>query len=386
MSLFSARLGLVLLGLGILFLGLYLQKNVQGFQSGGSGITIPSNPATEASAMAPNNIVNTVFLKDVEIRNKFNLISSKRNATDIILAKYLNSDLMSVIHVLFHEVSSYVQSFSDIRNKFQSANLGDQATMSQLVYTVYEQVNILYNIYYTYPSNVISTNTIIKSDSAGPNDVTNDAVIQQTITQVKSLLMGLPTASSKMTEYYSLLLDTTNALTKDQNPSLVTQFNENLDKYMNVVTIQQDNLSSTVSTTNVTYLSKAATDETSYNKVSTAINNYTSFLKSVIDLLASVVTTLQTVTVNSDKLGPIISTIQSRVTTLRTSHTAMISSLTGIDTARKVRGSGSGSGPRERFISGGNPYNQPSPSGTQAQEFRLGKKEYSDEVFSAMKI
>jgi hypothetical protein len=40
----------------------------------------------------------------------------------------------------------------------------------------------------------------------------------------------------------------------------------------------------------------------------------------------------------------------------------------------------------EPFVSRGNPYNQPPPSLTQAQEFALGKKAYSDEVFSLMKV
>lgn len=387
MSLFSARLGLVLLGLGILFLGLYLQKDVQGFQSGsGSGPVIPSNPATQASNTPLSKAVNVVYMKDLEIRNKFSLISSKKLSADVILTKYLNSDFMSSIGVLFSEVSSYVQVVDDIRNKFSETSVSDQATLSQLVYTVYDQVGILYNIYYTYPSNVIATNTVIKSDSASPNDVTSDAVIQQTITQVKSLLMGLPTASSKMTEYYSRLLDTTNMLTKDQNPMLIAQFNTNFDRYMNVVTIQTDNLSSAVSNINIEYLSKTNTDPNSFTKVSTAINNYTTFLKSVMDLLTSIVTTLQTISNNSDTISPIISTIQSRITTLNTAYAAMNSSLTSLETRSKNKGSGSGSGSREPFISYGNPYNQPSPSGSQAQEFRLGKKAYSDEVFSAMKI
>ena len=40
----------------------------------------------------------------------------------------------------------------------------------------------------------------------------------------------------------------------------------------------------------------------------------------------------------------------------------------------------------EPFVSRGNPYNQAPPSLTQAQEFALGKKAYSDEVFSLMKV
>jgi hypothetical protein len=374
MSLFSSRLGLVLLGLGILFLGLYLQKKgIQGFQSGGSGSG--SGPAT-AAIIPQGDIVLNLHQKDAEIRNKFKMINANKVSTDVLLTKYINSDLMNNLNILHSEVASYIHNMQNIDKTFTEASSDNQTIISQVVYTTADQVNMLYYIYYTYPSTIISTNTTVQADSASPSDLGVDEVLKDATTPITALLVSLPTATSKMTEFATRLFDTTNALTKDQNASLVSQFNTNLIKYTQLIELQMKTLSNTVTNTNIKYLSTTSTDQNSYNLVSTAMNNYISFVKSAIDLLTSVLSILQKITDNASNVAPLISTVTSRITTLNTSESAMKLQLTSVNSGRK----------KEPFVSYGNPYNQPSPSGTQAQEFRLGKKAYADEVFSTMKI
>jgi hypothetical protein len=375
MSLFSARLGLVLLGLGILFLGLYLQRKAEGFQASGEGSGSGSGPA-KAAIIPHGDVVMNLHQKDAEIRNKFKMINANKVSTDVILTKYINSDLMNNLNILHSEVASYVHNMQNIDKTYTEASSDNQTIMSQLVYTTADQVNMLYYIYYTYPSTIISTNTTVQADSARPSDLGVDEVLKDATTPITALLVSLPTATTKMTEFATRLFDTTNALTKDQNTSLVSQFNTNLIKYTQLVELQMKTLSNTITNTNIKYLSTTSTDQNSYNLVSTAMNNYISFVKSAIDLLTSVLNILQKITENTSNIAPLVSTITSRLATLNTSESAMKLQLTSVTSGRRA----------ESFVSYRNPYNQPSPNGTQAQEFRTGKKAYADEVFSAMKI
>ena len=450
----SFRLGMILLGLGILLLGLYTQrKSIQGFQdtpaaqavmgppavppstptspSGpdlgmGSGMTPPAQPALPippvmpepapppaqamipapaASAAAPppaSNIpaaalagamaptpppipvddIQTLKSKDSEIRSKFNMITKNKVGADPIFQNLLPSDTMANLHLLYKEVSYYVTNISNFSSAISSASQDDQAVMRQLVYTISDQVNMLYNIYFTLPSTLISTDSIIKSDSAALNSVKDPNVISESVSQVQQLLSHIPSAESKLVSSLNAVMMQVKTITPTSNINL---FNNTLNIYLNVVDAVSTNRSASVSDTNTIYLSTAKTDPASASKINTAINANITFLNSTISSVQSIVTAIQPI--QNAAIPGIVSNLNARVASMQASLTAMnkqLGSVTAMGSG--TMGSGAMGSGKEGFISIGNPYNQPSPSSSQGREFSIGRRAYADEVFAGIKF
>ena len=395
MSLSSFRLGVILIGLGTLLLGLHLQqKTIQGFQSVSLGIN-PENvrppvmvmpkPADFADNPAFTSIddtVNSLMMKDIEIRNKFKLISANKMSSDLILTKTIAANSLFSIEVLFNEVSDYVNKMTSFKDKYIESSLEQRKVLSQLVYTISDQVNMLYYIYYTYPSTIISTDTIMKSDSAQSFDVANESILSQSKNSINSILASLPSPSSKIDEYYNKLLNIAKTLSKDQNPVNIKEFTEIYTQFKSITDLQATNLSTIVSNTNITYLPTVATDKESYSKITTALNNKIAFMKQLLDLLQSIFTILSVIQSPTEMVKGAIDILNTDINQHKSSLSSLTTQLTAIDLTNKT----SPSTKTEAFVSYMNPYNQPSPNTSQAYQFRLERKAYADHVFDSMRI
>lgn len=374
----SFRLGLILIGLGIFILGVYIQKKeIEGFETTGEALQKlaeqQSNPPPQPISDA--NIIQHLVSKDTEIRSKFDMIMKNKSATDVSFLRYLTPDTIIKLSILFKEVFHYINNMQDFQSIFLKASKENQNTLRQLVYTVNDQVSMLYNIYYTIPSTIISTDTIVKSDTAGPSSVQNENVLEESAKQVSALLSNLPSASSTVNKYLSNVIDKTNTLTNATTQSEFKSYNDALTIYLNTLDVQQDHLSKIISDTNIAFLPVIKTDETGYTKIQTAINDNISFITTTISSLQSMITILQSIQNPISAIAEIITKLNTRIISMQASLTAMNQKLNSVSMMHSSK---------EPFISYKNP--DETPNTKQMREFNLGKRAYTDEVFSGIKF
>jgi hypothetical protein len=380
----SVRFGIVLIGLGILFLGFYLQKkSIQGFQndSGPPVITDsppppPPQPITPASlAQPPTTVVDkplfnvddvdVLVMKDKQTRSKMNMILNNKNIADVIFLKYIAADLLVNLNVIFNEVFTYIKLVQNVGNLYSNATEMNKNTIRQIIYTASDQVDMLYNIYYTIPSNIVSTDSILVSDSAPPNAVNNPYVIAEASKQISAILATLPSPANKLNTYLNTLMKSISTLSVTSVPGDIITFSLNLAQYLSTIDTQHKNLTKTLETLNTRSI-KTPIDN---DKLETAKKAKTSFLNTTITSLQSIETSLQATKMTDPKVADAITDLKNRITSLQAALTAMKPPPV-----------------LEQFASYMNPYDQPSVSTLQSREFGLGRKTYIDQVFSGIKF
>jgi hypothetical protein len=156
MSLSSFRLGVILIGIGTLLLGLHLQqKTIQGFQSTppanipvvkppDMGMLKPTEVADNPAFTAVTDTVNGLMMKDIEIRNKYKLITANKTSSDLILTKTIDANALFAIEILYNEVSDYIKKMSKFKETYIESSLEQRKVISQVVYTISDQVNMHY--------------------------------------------------------------------------------------------------------------------------------------------------------------------------------------------------------------------------------------------------
>jgi len=374
----SIRVGTVLLGLGVLFLGYYVQKkNIQGFQSrpDPAALALPTpadaaiiQPANDQPPLYSVDDLSALVAKDAETRSRMNLITNAKQTSDLLLINYLSSEMMANLSILYKEVEDYSKSISDVKDIFSRTDNKHQNTIRQLIYTASDQADMLYTIYFTIPSNIISTDTIIPSGTATISSLGNPEIIAESAKQVSNVLSTLPSPSSKLNMYLKDLMKSIGGLSTDSSSDDIAQFTSKMKRYLNTVDIQQEHM-----TTNMADLKSASKRYTvDPAKLEAAATNKSTFLTTTITSLQSIITGLQATTMTNPEIVDTVTNLQGRVTSMQANVTSM----------KTLKGSGS----VEAFASRMNPYDQPSVNGMQSREFSLGRQAYSDEVFSGIKL
>jgi hypothetical protein len=373
----SVRVGTVLIGLGVLFLGYYIQKkNIQGFQSGAGAPPEPpstqtpamiAQPATSAVEKPMFNVDDTdvLVMKDKETRSKMNMILNTKTTSDVIFLNYIASDLLVNLNIVFNEVFQYIKVLNDIANIYSKASETNKYTIRQMIYTAGDQVDMLYNIYYTIPSNIVSTDSIMISDSAPANAINNPYVIAEAAKQISAILATLPSPASKINTYLTTVMKSISGLSAQSSFGDINTFSLNLAQYLNTVDIQLKNLTKTIDD-----LTKAAVNNpVDDSKIDSAKKAKNTFLTTTITSLQSIVTALTKTNMTDPKVADAITDVNSRITSMQAAATAM-----------KPQAA------LEGFASIMNPYDQPSANAIQSREFALGRRAYSDEVFAGIKF
>ena len=368
----SVRFGIVLIGLGILFLGFYVQKrSVQGFQAevvslptaAESAVTRPAN--TNPSLINVNDI-DVLVQKDKQIRSKMNMVVNAKPTSDLILINYISSDMMANLNIIYKEIMEYSRSISNISDLFPRTDEKHQNTLRQLVYTTSDQVDILYTVYYTIPSNIISTDAIIPSGAAPMSAINNPEVVAESAKQVTNVLSTLPSPSAKLNKYLNDLMKSIQSLSTDSSSNDIADFTSKLKKYLNTVDMQQEYM-----TTNIADLKSASMRYTiDSSKTEGAADNKKTFLTTTITSFQSIITALEAKNMTNPEIIDNVTKLQARVTSMQANLTSMKTP------AARLEG----------FASIMNPYDQPSANSRQAHEFALGQRTFIDNVFSAMKI
>lgn len=389
------RLGIILIGLGLLLWGLHVQNKYEGFQS----ITAPSAPAAApviAAAVAPviapaGTPVGTpaVTLDDysfdfskirtyqidafrnkvLEIQLKYDLVDKIKLTADIKLTKLLSdTDTMAKINILYSEVKSFLNGYEMINiDKIFSQNESDlkdeslknaKNTLSQLVFTAYDQMAVLYRIYYTIPSLIISSGVVISTDTATVMSVIDDNVIAKSIGQISMEVASIPSANEQLTSITDMLMKSAMDLQKDYSDTTLGIFQQLFTRFLSIVDIEISNLDVKLANLENTNMNTKMT-----NVLNTKIMTLTGIIKS-LKALHDTLTKIPNLNVG----------ISSNIKTNITSYETILT-----DTKAKYS-------PKEGFQSHGNSYNMPSPNIKQAYEFRLDKKQYIDNVFSSIKF
>jgi hypothetical protein len=139
----------------------------------------------------------------------------------------------------------------------------------------------------------------------------------------------------------------------------------NLAHYLDTVDIHLKNLSNNIDKLNKASINNNVRDD----KLKAATKSKTSFLSTTITSLQSIKTLVEKIQVAEPTVITALYDIESRITSMQAALTAM--------NPPPIL---------ERFTSTMNPYDQPSPSATQAREFGLGRRAYIDEIFSGIKL
>lgn len=356
----------------MVLLGLHIQKrSVQGFQSEKSARPTAAaaaivRPVNDNPSLITVDDKDILVQKDTEIRSKMNMVVNAKSTSDLLLIAYISSDMMANLNILYKEVMEYVKGISNVSDIFSRAEDKSQNTIRQLIYTTSDQVDLLYTVYFTIPSNIISTDTIIPSATATISGINNPDVVAESAKQVSSILSNLPSPSAKLNKYLVDLMKTIKILSTDSSSHDITEFSSKMKTYLNTVDIQQESM-----TTNMAGLKSASMRYTiDTAKMESAANNKKTFLTTTITSLQSIVTGLEATKMPNPEIIDTITNLQGRITSMQANLTSM--------NAPTVR--------LEGFASIMNPYDEPSPSAKQAREFGLGRREYIDEIFSGIKL
>jgi hypothetical protein len=400
MSQSSIRLGIILIGLGLLLWGLHIQSKYEGFQVGptdqpptGPPTTVPpvtamtpptvppltSTPTTEA---APDSIINSMDAmirgfdyttlsnyqiedlrkKVLEIKTKYDLIMKIKLAADIKLTALLSdTDTITKINIIYSEIKSFLNNFGKINIEKiinNTSYVKEKDIVTQLIYSTYDQVTLLYRIYYTIPSLIISSGAIVSADTATSMTILDDDVLAKAAAQISMEVSGIPSAIEQISSVTTVLTKSANDLLTNYSDTTLGKFQEFLTKYLMIVDLEISNLDLKISN-----MSSTKSDV----KLKNLLNTKVLFLNSVLSTLKSIHDIL-------NKVKELNVGVSSNIQTTITSYDSILQT-----TKEKLI-------PKEGFQSYGNSYNTPSPNITQAHEFRLGKRQYVDDVFSGIKI
>ena len=394
----SQRLGAILIGVGLILWGLYVQNNYEGFQATAAQVPPPTvtpqlmapntgvltatglDPPPESSKVPPSKRFTTSTLLELdynsltilqvedlikrilEIKTKFDLITKIKLSADIKITKLLsNSDVMNKINIIYSEVKSFIDHFFNLDiNKLEndSSLKNEKDIVIQVVYTAYDQVSMLYRIYYTIPSLIVSSGTVVSTDTADNMTILNDEVIAKSVNAISMEVASIPSPSEEIIPTSTILINNATELQKNYSDTTLGVFQQSLQKFLMLVDLEISNTDLKISN-----IAAAGADA----KKTIVLNNKILFLNSVITTLKTVYDTLL-------KISNISSSITSNVNTNITSYNTILA-----NTKAKLTS-------KEGFQSYENSYNTPSPNIKQAYEFRLGKRQYSDDVFSGIKI
>ena len=218
----SSRLGIVLLGFGILLLILYIKNNgyIEGFQS------------------PPNNLdLQTLSLKHNEIRTKFALIQQNKLIKDKSLIPAITNDSFNAINILYSEVSDYINN-PNIISLYSSANALQISNLYQIIYTIAYMTDILYTIYLSLPSMVVASNIVIDSNTADFSSINNAAVTAETGNLINNMLSSIPSPSKLTDVYNTTLLQNITTLIAHTTMDQIRITENSLMQYLKMVNLQ----------------------------------------------------------------------------------------------------------------------------------------------------
>ena len=320
----------------------------------------PNSTAAAIDSITPKQ---RFALKNAEIQDMFGVIKANKPAKDKTLSLILDNEIFNKLNTIYMEVSSYLDMMSVV---YSNVDVKPNE-INQIQMTIYQQTQLLYNVYVTMPSMVVATNLVVDSSSATLDTLNNSSVITETKNAVEALLAPMPTASQKIASYEEILM--TNFTAIIQNPAnleQITQFTIAFKKYTNLVDLQLKTYSGVLT-------SSGTATNTDINVVNT-MNKGVALVTAVNKFLSGMTKQLKALPPSSinPSIATLIQSIETAMQGYESKKSFVLNTMEGNNIPIK-----------ESFQSYQNSYNAPSLS--QAQEFRPGKKGLVNEVFAFMK-
>ena len=371
MSYSSRQLGILLVGAGLFLWGLNVQRKYEGFQIANSAMTPPTTPATSLSDSEHKILSTSLSTKLIDIKTKYQQIVNIKQSADSKLLKFTSdSDVMLKINTLFLDIKDFINSVRDV--SYDTITSPEKKDLLLRLYnTTSDKVNILYKIYYTIPSITIGTNVAVNPDNAINLSIVDESVISKSIPMIKSEVTAIPSISDAMPEIMVLLESRIGGIQDPPSDESINLVQESLTKLLTYAEILIKDFDS-------------KTESLAANKMSskalTLTNNKVLFLKQIITTLETIINRLKTVKGTNSST---VNTFSTTVSTTLTNYNMILKSTQRIiDTYSQMVPKNS----LESFQSYMNPYNEESHVLKQAQEFRLKKGSYLNDIFSSIRM
>lgn len=385
----------ILLGLAFVALGLYLQTpsapvGIEAFQEGGASQTAPNaETAAAATATAPANEEDDLKRKMAEIRTMLAAITTNKPKQDLTLNGLLDAEVLNTLDTLVEEVTFFdskppspeLEMFLTHLDHYNSLTSEQQAKVRMMVLTGHQIATVLYYIYMTLPTMIISTGIVVDpkyTEAEGPVDPSVAREMKSTIT---SLLSGLPKLSTKLEEATKKLMSMMEKFTdiNRANPEFLDPLLNTYNDYYRLCNLKVQGYKRQIST------QKIATDST-FNKETLADNkflmrtgqNITLTIQACIDFIQMFLDTVTPIKMKLDEALKEYADVPGLVilkNTVDGNIQTMTLAKTSITYTEKVMAP-----KKEGFLSKGNPYGATTPNIFQALKFRLGKEVLVTEV------
>ena len=238
-----------------------------------------------------------------------------------------------------------------------------------MVSVAHQHLQLLQYIYKTLPSITIASNFTINADLAKAIDTIHPKVVKDTIGTVSAAMNGFPKVTDKIQSSVKALTTALETISSE-NILIVRDMIRNYDR---LITLRLNALQRIVGIQIAakTSMSNFKDPETAalFNAIDPSITQ-----SQIADAMQSKLTMFKKC---KEKVDALLkqNTSSVEVTQIKTFIDSVINSMSIATTGSMLSPT-----PSEGFVSGGNPYNAPSPNLTQAYAFRIGKRELVNEV------
>lgn len=401
-------IGAIVVALGSLFF-------LKGAAVGGSGPQEPfqvgaqTESALAASLLTPEKERDELRKKITEIQANYNAIESAKNIQEVALYRALDPENINTLEYIIEEISFFGKPSEDFNAVMK--NLDNYVTLSEdtraairlMIYSAYQQSQILTYMFSTLPTMVVSSNLIVDTNAADKNSIADPRVLEMVKQNMLNFLSNLPNPMTEYRRAEDQLMMTANSITGDavKDMQKVEPLMQALEKYKRITNIQAAiynkaifraklNRDAAVNYAGVNYgqppgtgFTEAGIDtrnttiQIAMKDLQDAYDKTNTFLDKAIDNMKEVQAKIKgLVQINPNDTN--IETLNKNVASMLDSYGKMRMAATEAQTPLLPEV------PKttvtEGFQSKGNPYNMPSPSAQQAYEFRLGKRQIVDAV------
>ncbi len=387
----------VFIGLAVLAVGLYLQARPvsrEGFQAETAAVetTAPASATIElisppaiAGAQLDAKLPEEDALKQkvAEIRTMLAAITANKPKQDLTLNGIVDAEILQTLNTLVDEVTFFdskppspeLELFLTQLNQFSNLTDEQKAKMRSMVLVGSQIASILYYIYVTLPTMIISTGIV-----ADPKDTREDLLVDPTVVKeirstISSLLAGIPRLSTKLEEATKRLLsmmenfkDITRA-----NPEYLEGLLIAYNDYYRLCNMKVQTYKRQISTQKIAVQSTFTQETMEQNQfLQKTGQNISLNIQAALDFIQMYLDTATPIQMKVDaalKEYPEVPDLMMLKTTLDANIQTMMLNKTSMTYTEKVM-----SPKKEGFVSVQNPYNSATPNLFQALKFRIGKE------------
>jgi hypothetical protein len=383
-------LTIVLAGLVFIALGLFIQTpsdpvGIEAFQT----TEVPAEAPSAAKLESPISQEDELKRKLAEIRTMLAAITTNKPKQDLTLNGLLDAEILNTLDTLVDEVTFFdskppspeLEMFLTHLNQYSTLKPEQQTKVKSIILTGHQISTVLYYIYMTLPTMIISTGIVVDpktTDAEGPVD---PSVAREMKTTITSLLAGLPKLSTKLEEATKKLLSMMEKFTdlNRANPEFLDPLLNTYNDYYRLCNLKVQGFKRQISTQKIAADSTFNKDTLSENKfLMRSGQNITLTIQASLDFIQLYLDTATPIKMKIDEalkeyadvpsLMILKNTVDANIQTMTLTKTSM----TYTEKAMAPK--------KEGFLSIGNPYGAATPNIFQALKFRLGKEVLVTEV------